>query len=179
MLNRKDAYFRKAKREGYLARSAYKLIELNKKYNLIKKDDIILDLGSSPGSWVQVCLELKAKRVVGVDLEQSKVDHENFEFINDGIENLKIEEMGRFNVVLSDIAPKTSGHMDSEKSIDLTRDAFNIAKKVLKNNGNFIAKVFQGSGFEELIREVRKEFDFFKISKPKASRKKSKEIYLI
>ena len=87
--------------------------------------------------------------------------------------------MGRFNVVLSDIAPNTSGHMDSEKSIDLTRDAFNIAKKVLKNNGNFIAKVFQGSGFEELIREVRKEFDFFKISKPKASRKESKEIYLI
>jgi len=179
MLNRKDAYFMKAKREGYVARSAYKLIELNRKYNLIKKDDVVLDLGSSPGSWVQVCLKLKVRRIVGVDLEQSKIDNENFEFINESIGSLKVKEMGKFDAVLSDVAPNTSGHMDAENSIDLTKDAFQIARKVLKPNGNFLAKVFQGTGFEELIRDVRKDFEFFKISKPKASRKESKEIYLV
>jgi len=179
MLNRKDTYFKKAKSEGYFARSAYKLIEINKKYKLVKKDDVVLDLGTSPGSWVQVCLELKVRRVLGVDLEHSKVDHENFEFINDGIENLKVDEIGKFDVVLSDMAPNTSGVMDAEKTIDLTRDAFNVAKKVLKSKGNFLAKTFQGTGFDELTREVRKSFEFFKIIKPKASRKESREMYLL
>ena len=77
------------------------------------------------------------------------------------------------------MAPNTSGVMDAEKTIDLTRDAFNVAKKVLKSKGNFLAKTFQGTGFDALTREVRKSFEFFKIIKPKASRKESREMYLL
>jgi len=177
MQNRKDKYFQKAKREGYLARSAYKLLEINKKYNIIKAGDVVLDLGCSPGSWTQVCLKLNVKRVIGVDIDQAKIEDKKFKFIEGSFEEIKIPD--KFDVVLSDVAPSTSGHMDAEESIDLTEKAFEIGKKVLKKNGNFVAKVFQGKGFEDLIREMRKEFGFFKISKPKASRKESREIYLI
>lgn len=179
MENRKDSYFRRAQAENYVARSAYKLLELNKKYNLIKKNNLVLDLGSSPGSWAQVCLKLKVKRVVGIDLSHTKVKDKDFRFIKDDIGNIDVENTGKFDVVLSDLAPNTTGNFDAEASVDLSRKAWTIAKKVLKKNGNFVCKVFQGRGFEELTKEIRKDFEFFKISKPDASRKRSKEIYMI
>ena len=177
MLNRKDSYFHKAKREGYFARSAYKLLEINKKYKLIKHGDKVLDIGCSPGSWTQVAFELGAERVVGIDLTLSKIRDKKFEFIHGNFEIVDIDD--KFDVVLSDVAPSTTGHMDAEISIDLSERAFETAKKVLKKNGNFVCKVFQGKGFEELIRKIRKDFEFFKISKPKASRKSSRETYII
>lgn len=179
MIKRKDYFFKRAKREGYLSRSAYKLIELNKKYNIIRKGSYVLDLGCSPGSWVQVCLQLKSARVVGVDIERAKVVDDNFEFVNENLDDVDVKKLGKFDVVLSDVAPSTSGYGDAEQSIELSKKSWEIAKKVLRLRGNFLCKVFQGSGFDELVNDVKKYFSFFKISKPKASRKQSKEMYLI
>ncbi len=179
MIKRKDFYFKKAKKEGYLARSSYKLIELNRKYNLIRRDSDVLDIGCSPGSWVQVCLKLNVRRVVGIDIEKAKVKGNKFEFINEDINEIDVDKLGKFDVVLSDISPKTKGFFDAEESVDLSRKAWGVTKEVLKPKGNFLCKIFQGADFDAFCREVKKHFYFFKVSKPKASRKESREMYLI
>lgn len=179
MIKRKDFYFKRAKKEGYLARSAYKLIDLNRRYNLIRKNSDVLDIGCSPGSWVQVCLKLNVRRIVGIDIEEAKIENDKFEFFNEDVNEIDVSSLGKFDAVLSDISPKTKGFFDAEESVDLSRKAWNVAKKVLRPKGNFLCKVFQGAEFDEFSREIRKYFSFFKISKPKASRKESREMYLI
>ena len=179
MIKRKDFYFKRAKKEGFLARSAYKLIDLNRKYNLIRKNSDVLDIGCSPGGWVQVCLKLHARRVVGIDIEKAKIKDSRFEFVNEDVNEIDVAKLGKFDVVLSDISPKTKGFFDSEESADLSRKAWKIAVQVLKPKGNFLCKIFQGAEFDEFCREIRKHFYFFKVSKPKASRKESREMYLI
>ncbi len=179
MIKRKDHYFNKAKKEGFLARSAYKLIELNRKYNLVMRNSEVLDVGCSPGSWVQVCLKLDVRRIVGIDIEEAKIENNRFEFLNEDVSNIDVGKLGKFDAVLSDISPKTKGFFDAEESVELSRKAWEIAKKVLKQKGNFLCKVFQGREFDEFSREIKKYFSFFKISKPKASRKESREMYLI
>ena len=180
-MERKDKFFKKAKKEGYVARSAYKLIQLNKKYNIIKGGDKVLDLGCSPGSWVQVALQLKASRVIGIDLEKVKVKNKVFNFMMDDINKIDIKKIGDVDVVLSDIAPCVSGikNIDTEESIELSNKAFNITKKVLKKNGNFLCKVFMGKGYDVFLKEVKSKFEFCKSSRPTATRKNSKEIYII
>lgn len=179
MLKTRDHYFKKAKREGYLARSAYKLIQLNKRYHLIRKNSDVLDIGCSPGSWVQVCLQIGVKRVVGIDILKAKVKGSSFEFINESIDLVDVSQLGKFDVVLSDISPSTTGFFDAEASVELSRKAWNVARKVLKPDGNFLCKVFQGREFDEFARELKKYFKFFKITKPDASRKQSREMYLV
>ncbi|MBU2634356.1 MAG: RlmE family RNA methyltransferase [Nanoarchaeota archaeon] len=175
----RDKLTLRAKREGYLARSAYKLLSLNSKYNIIKKGDKVLDLGCWPGSWIQVCLNLKCD-VTGVDIK--KVDFEGVNFIEGDIydKNL-LDKLGKFNVVLSDLAPKTTGikHLDQARSLDLAYNALDVAKNVLKEKGNFLCKIFQSNDLDEFVRDVKKNFVFVKMSKPEASKKRSKEIYLI
>ena len=181
MKNRKDFYFRKAKEEGYVARSIYKLLEINKKYNLIKNDYRVLDLGSSPGFWVKACLKLNVKEIIGVDIIDVKIKNPKFTFIKDDINKIDLESLGRFDVVISDMAPKTMGNkfLDSERSIELSFKALEVAKTVLKKDGNFLVKVFQGSNFEELAKKINSSFEFSKSYKPKSTRKESKEIYII
>ncbi len=180
----KDYYTRKSREEGYYARSVYKIKELNKKYKLIKQGDKVLDIGCSPGGWVQAALEVVGRKgyVVGIDLEKVKVKAENFRFIQGDIyENKILEDIEVVDVVLSDTAPKTSGvrELDQGRSIDLARIALDIAKKKLKAEGNFVCKVFQGKEYPDYIREVKKEFSFVKTSKPEASKSGSKEMYVI
>jgi 23S rRNA (uridine2552-2'-O)-methyltransferase len=178
-MQRKDFYFKKAKQEGYLARSVYKLLEINKKYNLIEKNSTVLDLGCAPGSWIQACLKLKVKEVIGVDLKETKISNPNFIFLKEDITKFKIDQ--KFNVILSDLAPSTSGNkdLDSSKSFELGKCALNIVKKNLKENGNFVVKIFQGEEFEDLLKNIKTHFKFCKSYKPKSTRKESKEIYII
>lgn len=180
----KDYYTKKSREEGYYARSVYKLKQLNKKYELIKKGDKVLDLGCSPGGWVQASLEIVGLegKVIGIDLEKTKVKAENFKFIQGDIYNEEIlEEVGKVDVVLSDMAPKTSGirEVDQERSYDLARQALKIAKKKLKGGGNFVCKIFQGKNYPGFINQVRKEFSFVKTAKPEASKSRSKEMYIV
>jgi len=180
----KDFYTKKSRKEGYYARSAYKLKQLNKKYQIIKKGDRVLDLGCSPGGWVQAALEIVGNEgdIVGIDLENAKVKAENFTFIKADIYNKEvIDSLEKFDVVLSDMAPKTSGirELDQERSYDLARQALTVAKKKLKTCGNFVCKIFQGRDYQNFINEVKKEFKFVKTAKPEASKSGSKEMYII
>ena len=187
MLNRKDHYFKKAKKEGYRARSAYKLFDINKRYNLIKKNDKVLDLGCSPGSWLQAASELVGQNglVLGIDILPIK-QIKNIKFIeadiSDPITISQIKTISeKFDVVISDIAPKTTGikELDHNKSVYLNEKALEIAEDVLKDRGNFLCKIFQGKYSQDFMKNITKKFEFVKTHKPISSRKESKEIYII
>ena len=178
----KDFYTRKSREEGYYARSAYKLKQINKKYNIIKKGDEVLDLGCSPGGWIQASLEIVSKNgyVMGIDIVNvKKIEAKNFEFIKSDIHKTDLKR--NFDAVLSDMAPRTTGmrDLDQERSYDLAKQALETAKKHLKSGGNFLCKIFQGPKYNEFMKEVRKNFEFIKTVKPKASKKQSKEMYVV
>ena len=164
----------RSRKEGYRARSVFKLMELNGKYNLIKKGDSVFDIGCWPGSWLQFCRK-KGCKVNGVDLKKT----EGFDTIQGDIMKLNFE--GEYDVVLSDVAPKTTGVviLDQENSLELSRRSFEIALKILKKNGNFLCKVFNGEDVKELVKEVKKKFRNVKLVRADNSRRRSKEVYIV
>ncbi len=178
----RDKYTVKALSEGLRARSAYKLLQINNKYHIIKGGDDILDLGCWPGGWMIAAKRCGANRILGIDLAVIE-PIENIEFIQGSILEAKTTNkiQGAFDVVLSDLAPKTSGNrnLDVARSLDLSKTAFKIAKKHLKKGGHFLVKVFQGEGYQEFFDEARKHFAFIKTLKPEASRQRSIEVYLL
>lgn len=179
---RKDKFFNMAKQTGYRARSSFKLLEIQEKYNLIKKDSKVLDIGCAPGSWLQVVKKFSQAETVGVDLVSIKPIN-GVRFVKGDIEKEEIvEELGTgFDVVLSDIAPKTSGNRERDQyiSYELSRKSFLIAKKFLKKGGDFVVKTFQSQDTEELVKEIKGSFEFVKRYTPKSVREGSKEVYII
>jgi len=185
-----DHYSEQAKKERYPARSVYKLKEAQKKFCLIRKSDQVLDLGCSPGSWLLYAAELTAKRgkVLGIDLKPitlkipSQVETLKADILT--IDRAWIENEGlasRFNVVLSDMAPATTGNkmIDAGRSYQLCRAALNIAQMALRPGGSFFCKIFQGEEFKKFSNSVRSRFKIHKIFKPQSSRKESKEIFIL
>ena len=184
--NQKDSYYRKAKAEGYRARSAYKLLQINEKFRIIKEGDSVVDLGAAPGGWLQVAKELSGGRVVGVDLEKIApipgVLTFKADITTDETLDLIKETLGDYaDVVICDAAPNLSGtwDVDHSRSIYLARSALRIAKRLLKPGGNFLVKVFQGDTFQDYHAEVRREFEKSQAHSPAASRKESAETYII
>ncbi len=182
--DRRDYYYWKAKKLGYRSRAAFKLLQMNKTFKLIKEGDWVLDLGASPGGWSQVAVELGSK-VVAVDINPMK-PIEGVTFIRGDItkpetldEIKKIRE--EFDVVLCDASPKITGKwtIDHLLSVDLARAAFNIAKQTLVQGGCFVVKIFQGEEIQNLFNEFKPFFRFRKFHSPKASRKSSAEIYFV
>lgn len=177
-----EYYTQKAKQDKYPARSIYKLQQIDEKFNLIRKGDKILDLGCAPGSWL-LFISKKVKdegRVVGVDVVDLKIEiPKNAKFIKSDIMNFSIGV--KFDVVVSDLAPNTSGihFVDAENSIEYSERAFEIAKTNLKKGGNFICKIFEGEGINDFFKKIKQSFSFVKRYKPMASRKESREIYII
>ena len=181
--SKKDFYTKKAKQENYPARSVYKLEEIDKKFNLIKKGDRVLDLGCAPGSWL-LYITRKATMITGIDVRGLEIEiPKNAEFIKaDVMEFIPNEvEEGKYDIVVSDLAPNTSGihSIDVEKSLEFGERALEIAEKVLVDGGNFLCKIFEGDGSKKFFQEVKDNFEIAKIYKPKASRKESREIYII
>ncbi len=180
----KDYYSRKARSEGYYARSAYKLKELNKRFRLIRRGSSVLDLGCAPGGWMQVIKEIVGKKgyLLGIDIKPMK-DVEHAEFIlGDVNDSALLDRINRkFDAVVSDLAPSTTGiaELDHELSIGLARRALDIAKKRLKKNGGFLCKLFQGAHFQGYLADVKKSFAFVRAIRPKATKKGSKEVYVI
>jgi len=178
-----DKFTRRSRDEGFRARSVYKLIFLNRKYRIIKKENKVLDLGCWPGSWLQVITQLNA-HAVGVDIKQI-TSMPGVKFILGDVKDektiSKIKTHGKFDVVLSDLSPNTSGNrqLDQERSLELCEIAFKIARDLLKNKGNFVCKLFQGGEFENFLNDVKKKFYFVKSTKPEASKKSSKEMYIV
>ena len=180
-----DHYSRQAKKDRYPARSAYKLEEIQQKHRLIRKGDKILDLGCSPGSWLLYAAKLTGEkgRVIGIDLKPVKIPAvSNIEIMTGDVFALDAGSLGSdFNVVLSDMAPATTGHkaVDAARSAGLCEAALAIAQIVLLPGGSFVCKIFQGPDFNQFIDSVRSGFDKQKIFKPRSSRKSSKEIFII
>ena len=183
-----DHYTRQAKKDKYPARSVYKLKEIQKKNRVINKGDRVLDLGCAPGSWLKYAAELSGPtgRVVGIDLkpvtialpEQVEIfTGDLFEMLDD----LKKGAGSGYQVVLSDMAPATTGnkHVDAARSMGLCEAALYVAREVLRPGGRFVCKIFQGPDFQAFNEEVRKSFQKQKIFKPQSSRKASREIFII
>ena len=183
---KKDFYFRQSKILGYRSRSAFKLIEMNKKFRFLKNDSFLLDLGSYPGGWSQVASkEIRKGKILAVDIqEMEKID--NVDFINGDFRNQKVKKeiigfFGKFvNVVLSDMAANTTGNknMDSFKTGELCIQSMDLAKEILSENGVFLSKIFMGSIFEEIDKMAKKYFKKVIKYKPLSSKKESKEIYI-
>ena len=183
-----DLYARRARKENYAARSVYKLGEIQNKHRLISRGDAVLDLGCAPGSWLQFAAGQTGPqgRVVGVDRQPVKIALPAHVRVLTG----DIYELGQdadqtmghgFDVVLSDMAPATTGHKfsDAVRSFDLCRAALDAAEKVLKPGGHFVCKIFQGEDFKPFCDQVRSRFNRMQIFKPQSSRKDSREIFII
>ena len=177
-------YFR-AKHEGYRSRAAYKLMEIQKKFAVIRPDDNIVDLGAAPGSWLQIERTLTDARIIGIDLNPI-AELDGIETIEGDINDPAIVELvkstlGVVNIVLCDAAPKLSGHRsyDQARIIALNEQALAFACKVLKPGGNFVVKSFQGTDFPELYEDCKKNFYSVKTCMTKSTRKGSTELYIV
>jgi len=186
---KKEHYYKEAKRVGYRARSAFKLKQIQNKFNIIKKNDVVVDLGAAPGGWSQVAKELVGDqgKVVGIDLDYiNPVDGITF-LQGDLTEEITAEEVRTLvsdrnaDVVLSDMSPDISGNysVDQARSIYLCEHSLKLACILLKPSGNFVCKVFEGEDLRNFISDVNKKFKIVKQFSPPASRKSSSEIYII
>jgi len=184
-----DHYVKMAQQKGLRSRSAFKLLELQEKYALIKPGMVVVDLGSAPGGWCQVVLPLvgKSGRLVALDiLEMEPIDGVDF-ILGDFTEEESLQaleqvlEGRKVDLVLSDMAPNISGNaaIDQPRSIGLAELALEFAGEALAPGGSFLTKLFQGEGFMEYVAVVKKAFRTVKLIKPKASRAESREIYLL
>jgi len=181
-----DHFFREAKRNGYRSRAAYKLIEINEKRHILKKGDLVLDLGAAPGSWLQVVSEQigSGGKVIGVDL--TKIEGslpENVITIQDDVTTLtptSFEDVTAFDVILSDMAPSTSGTrtIDHHGSVQLCNTALDLAATILKPHGHLVMKVLEGEVYRDLLDRAADSFENAKGYKPKASRSISTEMYI-
>lgn len=187
--SKKDQFRRLAKDHGYRSRSAFKLLQLNKSYRILNKGYTVVDIGCAPGGWLQVALsEVGNKgKVIGVDLKKVEPIANTFIFQgsieDENIINsiLQITNSNKVDVVLSDLAPNVSGNweLDHARQIDLTKTALALSRRILKNGGKVVLKVFQGDMLVELIDELKKEYKKVITTKPSASRQVSSELYLI
>lgn len=188
--NPRDHYFKKAKEQNFAARSVFKLEEIDQKFKIIQPHQKILDLGASPGSWSQYCSKKIGPqgRILGVDLSPVEVKLNNATFIQADLRDLHLEDVFKnhgfnnsFDVVLSDMAPKTTGIRitDQARSFELCELALNIARQFLRKDGHFVCKLFHSDDFSKLREEIKKDFQRFEAIKPDSTRKISKEIFLI
>jgi 23S rRNA (uridine2552-2'-O)-methyltransferase len=189
--NRKrDYYYQKAKAENYRSRATYKLSQAAKKYHFIRRGDVVVDLGAAPGGWVQAARKIVGKTgfVLGVDLKPIEPFPQEYvrTLIGDFTEPQTLQLILDFlprkaDVVLSDASPNISGiwEVDNARQIDLAAQALKIALSVLHPSGNIFVKVFEGDMLPGFVKKVKKQFDVVKVVKPKASRAKSSEMYLL
>jgi 23S rRNA (uridine2552-2'-O)-methyltransferase len=187
---KRDYYYKKAKEEKYRSRAAYKLFEAVEKYHFIKHGDVVIDLGAAPGGWIQAARKIVGGKgfVLGVDLKpiepfsQSNVRT----IIGDITEQETVEQIlqvlpRKADAVISDASPNISGiwEIDHARQIDLAEHALKIALKTLRFPGNFYVKVFQGDLLDDFVKRMKTHFEVVRIVKPKASRAKSSEIFIL
>ena len=186
---KKEHYYKEAKRVGYRARSAFKLKQIQKKFNILKEGNTVIDLGAAPGGWSQVAKEIVGSNgtVVGIDLSLIKPIRGITFLKGDMTKETSIKELieiigvKKADVVLSDMSPDISGNysVDQARSIFLSNQAFETVKLLLKPGGNFVCKVFSGEDLDNFVNNIKIHFKNIKRFSPEASRKSSSEEYLI
>ena len=186
--NPQDSYFKKAKQEGYRSRAAYKLLELQQRYRIIKPGDKVVDLGAAPGGWLQVAAKIVGQngRVIGVDLQPIQTLHERQVILLSGdIASKEIQQQitqllgGSVNCVLSDLAPKLSGIRDADmaRCLDLNRIALAVAIELLRPGGALLVKSFISDDLQTFTAELKPHFSTVQRTKPDATRQGSSEFY--
>ena len=184
---RRDIYVRKSQVDGYRARSAYKLIEIDQKFKIFKNGISVIDLGASPGSWSQyVSKSVKSGRLVSIDLKDMEEIDNTIQIKGDFTEITSKEKIksyfkSKVDVVLSDMAVNTTGikNIDAIYTGELAIEAMNFAKENLVKEGRFVSKIFLGPSFNEIVALGKNFFKEVKVFKPKSSRKESKESFII
>jgi 23S rRNA (uridine2552-2'-O)-methyltransferase len=192
--DRHDAYYRKAKEDGYLARSVYKLEEIDRAFRIVRRGDVVLDLGCAPGSWLQFAerrVREKGGSLVGIDLLPVKLSFgPHVRVIEGDIYDVTLEQLvpegadatkTPFDVVLSDMAPNTTGikSVDQARSAGLAERALELVDTLLRPGGRFVVKVFEGGDFPAYMKMVRERFSDVKIRRPKGVRRGSMETYVV
>ena len=184
---RRDIYVRQSKVDGYRARSAYKLIEIDEKFKIFKGGLTVIDIGAAPGSWSQYALKAaKNGKIISIDLKEMdpiKNTHQiKGDFTDKKIQiEIKNKLLGKADVVMSDMAVNTTGikNIDSIQTSELCKEAMIFSKEVISIQGFFVSKIFMGGSFNEIIKLGKKIFRDVKVFKPKSSRKDSKESFII
>ena len=184
---RRDTYVKQSKVDGYRARSAYKLIEIDNKFKIFKGGITVVDIGAAPGSWSQYAEKAsKSGRLISIDLKKMEPIGNTVQIQGDFTEQtiqdeIKKHTTTKVDVVMSDMAVNTTGikNIDSIQTGELCKEAMFFAKDLLKDNGFFISKIFMGGTFNEIVAEGKKYFKEVKVFKPKSSRKDSKESFII
>ena len=179
----KDTYIKKAKSQGYVSRSAFKLIQIENKYKLIVKSKKILELGSSPGGWSQVICELnKQSKIDAFDLLEMKFKHENINFFRQDFFKFNFKSFNKkYDLILSDMAPNTTGHQSTDhlKISSIIQDVISVLRKISLPNSNFVFKIWKGSEEKNIIYQLKKQFEKISYCKPKSSRDESSEIFIV
>ncbi len=187
---KRDYYYQKAKSENYRSRATYKLSQTVRTYRFIRRGNVVVDLGAAPGGWIQAARKVAGKTgfVLGVDLKPIDPFPQDYirTIVLDFTEPTAAKQIMDFlskkaDVVLSDASPNISGiwEVDNARQIDLASQALKVALDVLRPSGNFFVKVFEGNMLQGFVKKVKKHFEVIKIVKPKASRAKSSEMYLL
>lgn len=187
---KRDQYRKLAKQKGYRSRAAFKLLQLNKSYKILKKSDKVVEFGCAPGGWVQVVSQLVGQSgfVLGLDLKEIS-PLVGTRFIKGSIDDPQLAQIllqtigpgDKFDVVLSDMSPNVSGiwEVDHERQISLTKQALHVSTKILERGGSAVYKIFQGVSTRSFVDELAEHFALVKLSKPPASRQESSELYVI
>ena len=183
----RDIYVKKSKIEGYRSRAVYKLQEIDSKFKIFKNGISVLDLGAAPGSWSQFAAKkVKNGKILSIDLKEMDKIENTFQIQGDFTENQNQQKIKKYfggdvDIVLSDMAANTSGNknLDSIVTGELSIKAMIFAEEILKLDGKLVTKFFMGSSFNEIISEAKKYFREIKVFKPSASRKNSKETFII
>ena len=184
---RRDIYVRQSKVDGYRARSAYKLIEINEKFKIFKGGIVVLDIGAAPGSWSQYVSKIvKNGKIISIDLKSMEKIKDTIQIQGDFSDpNTKKKIKDNLDkgadVVMSDMAVNTTGikNVDSIQTGELCKEAMNFSKDIISIDGYFISKIFMGATFNEIVAEGKKIFKEVKVFKPKSSRKDSKESFIV
>ena len=184
---RRDTYVKQSKIDGYRARSAYKLIEIDEKFKIFKGGISVIDIGAAPGSWSQYAAKVaKNGRLISIDLKVMEAIGNTVQIQGDFTEEKTQDEIKKYiknkvDVVMSDMAVNTTGikNIDSIQTGELCKEAMFFAKDILEVNGFFISKIFMGGTFNEIVADGKKYFKEVKVFKPKSSRKDSKESFII
>ena len=187
---RRDAFYRKAKREGYRSRAVYKLKEIDRKFRILRRGQAVIDLGAAPGGWLQYVAETIGNKgtVIGVDIKEiTPLPYENVKTLKADVFQENIEKQilkllgSKADVILSDLSPQISGvwEVDVARSVAICERVVELSRKLLKKDGKLVMKIFEGIDTKRILSLLKRDFSFIKLFKPTASRKKSSELYII
>ena len=187
---KKDQYRKLARQKGYRSRAAFKLLQLNKSYKIIKKSDKVVEFGCAPGGWIQIASQIVGQSGFVLGLDRKEISPlAGARFIQGSIDDPQLTQIllqtighgEKFDVVLSDLSPNVSGiwEIDHERQLSLTKHALQVSTKILEGGGNAVYKIFQGVSTRSFVDELAEHFTLVKLSKPPASRQKSSELYVI